>query len=466
MGSSRTSLIEVVREALSPGVRVIIVLGLVASVVVGVRRGLKTDDTTMWVFSRMHYRMYEPFVEEWNRTHDDDVQLTLMSIPALERRVMGGFMSGIPTAELIEVERRMAGRAFAGPLSTVGFVDLTERLASEGLLDRINAPSFSPWTSRHRIFGLPHDVHPVLLCYRADLVEAAGIDVSTIETWSDFAEAMRPLMADKDGDGNPDRYLMSFWPSHVDALEVFLLQAGGGFFNEAGDPIIDSEQNARTIARLATWCEGPGRIAADAPEFSAAGNRLKLDGYVIAAIMPDWLCNFWRSDVPELAGKLKLMPLPAAYPGGPRTSVWGGTMLGIPRSADNFEELWDFANTLYFSDELARTLYREGDIITPIKDHWSDPIFDEPDPFFSGQAKGRLYIEQAPHVPLRHASPFHILARDRVQDSLIRLISHARVHGYESQEDLEPEALRLLQGAQGYVERHMARTAALRNAES
>ena len=25
--------------------------------------------------------------------------------------------------------------------------------------------------------------------------------------------------------------------------------------------------------------------------------------------MPDWLCNFWRSDVPELAGKLKLSNL-------------------------------------------------------------------------------------------------------------------------------------------------------------
>ncbi len=91
------------------------------------------------------------------------------------------------------MERRAVARAFAGPIEAVGFVDLTDRLAKDGLLERINTPSFSPWSSRGRVFGLPHDVHPVMLGYRADIVEAAGIDVSKIETWDDFERIMRPL---------------------------------------------------------------------------------------------------------------------------------------------------------------------------------------------------------------------------------------------------------------------------------
>ena len=94
-------------------------------------------------------------------------------------------------------------------IEDVGFVDLTERLESEGLLETINRPSFAPWTSRGRIYGIPHDVHPMLLCYRADIIEGAGIDMSKIETWEDFARELRPLMHDLDGDGRPDRFLLA-----------------------------------------------------------------------------------------------------------------------------------------------------------------------------------------------------------------------------------------------------------------
>jgi arabinosaccharide transport system substrate-binding protein len=45
-------------------------------------------------------------------------------------------------------------QAFKGPLEEVGFVDLTDLVQSEGIEAQINAPSFAPWTSRGRIFGL------------------------------------------------------------------------------------------------------------------------------------------------------------------------------------------------------------------------------------------------------------------------------------------------------------------------
>jgi len=97
------------------------------------------------------------------------------------------------------------------------------------------------------------------------------------------------------------------------------------------------------------------------------------------------------------------MPLRAWAPGGRRTTVWGGTMLGIARDAEDPDALWEFAKHLYLSDELARALYTEGQIITPVTEHWDDPVFDEPDPYFQGQAKGRLYIQAAPDVPRRSA---------------------------------------------------------------
>lgn len=442
------------------GVWVMVALAAGASAALLAWPGPSGPGRDMWLFARMHLRMYEPIVERWNQSRPLQVRPVLMSLPAIERRMLGGFLAEVRTADLLEVERRVASRAFAGPLEAVGFLDLTDRLRDAGLTEAINAPSFSPWSKGGRIFGLPHDVHPVMLAYRADLVEAAGIDMGRVETWDDLARELAPLMADDDGDGAPDRYLLAFWPapSHADAMEALLLQGGGGFFDERDRLVIASEANARALAAMVQWTTGSSRIAADVPEFSAAGNRLKLDGYAVCFVMPDWLCNIYRHELPQLSGKLKLMPLPAWERGGRRTSVWGGTMLGVARTAPDPDRLWEFATHLYFSEELARRLYREGDIITPIVEHWDDPMFDEPDPYFGGQAKGRMYIDLARDVPRRSASPFNSMALQRVQDALIGLRDWAERTGTLDREALAREAMTRLRAVEEGVRAQMERS--------
>jgi arabinosaccharide transport system substrate-binding protein len=315
----------------------------------------------------------------------------------------------------------------------------------------INEPSFSPWTSRGRIFGLPHDVHPVMLGYRADIVEAAGIDVSRIETWDDFIREFGPLMAEKDSAGKPTRYLLNFWEDKDDLLELLLLQAGGGFFDESERVAIATETNAKVLCTIIGWCRGPNRIAADAPDFTASGNQLKADGYVLAAMLPDWMCNIWKIEVPQLSGKIKVMPLPAWEKGGRRTSVWGGTMLGIAKASPDHEKLWQIAKRMYTSREIAREMYREGDIITPVRSLWNDPVFDEPDPYFANQRKARMFIALAPQVPRRTSSPYNTLAKQRVRDATLSLSAYAQARGVYDPVKLAPEAMRLLKIAEGQV---------------
>lgn len=424
------------------GMAAIVVLAVLSTFVVLLWRPPQARGRTFWLFAEAHRRMYEPLIAGWNAGADTDpsrvrIDMHLLSLPALERRMLASFFAETASADVMEVERKVAGRAFTGPLESVGFADLTERLEREGILGRVNPPSFSPWTNRGRIFGLPHDVHPVLLGYRADLVEAAGIDVSTIETWDDFIRVMSPLM-EPDAAGKPKRYLLNMWESNADHLEVLLLQAGGGFFDEKLNVTMDSEVNARVLATVAGWCAGPGRIAADAPNFSLSGNQLKAEGFVVCSFMPDWMCDIWKHEIPTLSGKLKLMPLPAWEKGGRRTSVWGGTMLGIPKTAAkdeaDFQKLWEFAKHLYLSDELARELWRRGGIVTPVRSHWSDPIFDEPSEYFSAQPVGRRYIEMAPFIPARSSSPYNTLAMQRMQRALTDLTDEVRAAGGMSQE--------------------------------
>lgn len=418
----------------------------------------KAPGLELWMFSPAHRDMYRPTLESWgNSPGQEDVTVSVLGVPALERRMMGGFFSGVPMADLIEVERAIIGPAFRGSLDSVGFVDLTDRLKDEGLLEQINAPSFGPWSSRGRIFGLPHDMHPVMLAYRADLTDAAGIDLSGVETWEEFGEAMRPMIRDTDGDGEVDHWPLAFWPTHEDNLEVLLLQGGGGLFDADGRLTMDSDQNAQLLARMVSWCVGPDRWCVDVFEFSNASNIQKIEGYSLSAFMPDWMCNIWKEQMPQLAGKVRLMPLPAFEPGGRRTSVRGGSMLGIVKSSSDIDQAWEFAKKLYLSDELARTLYTRTDIVTPIKSHWDDPIFDVPDPFFMGQPKGRMFIELAPQVPSRTSSPYYRSARLEFRNAAEGLREWSEKQGVYTAQGLLPRAQEILTERAAVIQRDVSR---------
>ncbi|MCC5842678.1 MAG: extracellular solute-binding protein [Verrucomicrobia bacterium] len=440
--------------SLSPGSWTILALAGFSSIALLFYKDPPAEGLEFWLFSKHHESMYrQTIVGE----ADPVVSPVVISFQALERRLLSGFLSDTPVPDVVEVEIAMAARFFSGPLEAIGFLDLRERIEAEGLDRRINPPAFSPWSREGRIFGLPHDMHPVLLGYRADIVEAAGIDVTEIETWDDFVRLFSPLMRDFTGDGVMDRYLLDVWETDAFAVEILLLQAGGGFFDTAGRPVLQSEINARVLATLVTWTTGDTRIGANVPRFDAGGNRQRLEGFVICHLLPDWYAGGLQREVPGLAGKLKLMPLPAWERGGNRTSAIGGTMISIPARASDPDAAWEFAKKLYLDKDIAREMYQESLIVSPVMDHWEDAVYDEPVPFYSGQPVGRLYLEVAPAIPPRAPSPFLTIARESVIDALIRTRREAMNRSLVTVEAILPVARRELGVAQRHIEGKMSR---------
>jgi arabinosaccharide transport system substrate-binding protein len=447
-------------EFLSLGAWIILGGAIVSSAIYLARPAPKQTGRDFWLFSPPNAPIYEAAAKTWNAAHpspDEQINIRLIQYQALERRLIAAFTSDAPVADLVETESHAMARAFAGPISEVGFVDLTERLRSEGLFDAINRPSFSLWSTRGHVFGIPHDVHPCLLGYRADIVEAAGIDVSQIETWDDFRRVLAPLISDLDGDGRPDRYLLNFWENNFDLISLLLRQAGSEFFDESGQPHLDTETNARTLASLVSWVAGPERFCVDAREFTAGGDRLRVEGTVIASILPDWLAGTWKNYIPGLRGKVKLIKLPAWEPGGRRTSVSGGTCLGITKAAPDFERAWAMAKHLYLSRDVAEAHFRSTCIISPVKAFWDLPVYHEPDPYFSNQKVGELYVSEAPNVPARVSSPYLSFVEEQMMTILVTLKARAIERGRFDRDSLLPDARRLLADAQADLARRVAR---------
>lgn len=465
-----------VELAVSPPVVLMVVLAVLSTALVMVSLPRREAGLSFWLFSPDHQAAYVPVVNRWNASAAGrgapGVTVRQLSTGALQQRILGSFFSGARLSDLVEVERRMAGQIFAGPVEGIRLVDLTDRLRAEGLLDdpttgrrgRIPAAAFTPWTTRGRVFGLPHDIHPVVLCYRADIIEGAGIDVNGIETWEDFKRVLSPLMRDEDGDGQPEHRLIGYWSTHEDKLEMMLLQAGGGFFDEDGSLVLDSEVNARVVAELGTWMHGPNAysefpIAADVRDFDPIGNRQKIEARALCYLMPDWMCHIWKRQMPEIAGKVKLMKLPAWERGGKRASVWGGTMLAISAGTEDPEAAWELAKELYYSADSASRLYEQKDIVTPLRDLWEMPVFSVPDGYFGGQAKAKLYMSVADDVPVRASSPFFTIAYKRANIVVQEMERWAGGNPGATMEQRLEKARELLGSASEVVRRAMERNA-------
>ena len=153
-----------------------------------------TKKITFWVFAKTHYEAYRKALPAFEAAHPGvQVDMQLVSNDGLAARLQNAFLADLDVPDMVEIEISSSGTFFRGPLKDVGFADLTDRIHKTGLWDKMVHARFAPYTNRGRIFGLPHDVHPVQLAYRRDLVEAAGVDVSKIQTWDDFIRVGRKL---------------------------------------------------------------------------------------------------------------------------------------------------------------------------------------------------------------------------------------------------------------------------------
>jgi arabinosaccharide transport system substrate-binding protein len=254
-----------------------------------------------------------------------------------------------------------------------------------------------------------------MLGYRRDIVEELGIDVEKIETWDDFVKMGREITRDLDGDGNIDRYALELRTNSYQDLTMMMLQNGGGIFNAQGELILESKQNAKTLAWIVEQSRGPNRIS-----FSAgAGQTLAktvMDGLVVFYLLPDWRSKFFEMNIPEVSGKMALMPVPAWHKGGVRTSTLGGTGMCITKQCANQELAWELAKYLYLTVDDLNERFENLNILSPLKEAWKSDAFHQPNAYYSNQPLGKLYAELATEVPDSYVSPYTQLAMTKVSE--------------------------------------------------
>ena len=396
---------------------------------------INTGNLQLWTFADAHYRAYQTLTPGFEKEHPGThVDLQLVHERAVTSRLRSAYASDLPVPDMVEIEIKWAGAFFLGPLEDVGLVDLTEELKKprpDGppWIERVVKSRFAPYTARRivngvaqdHIYGLPHDVHPVLLAYRKDVFDANGIDAEKLTTWEAFLrEGGAMIKKMNQADGKTKHYLLELNDNNSDHFEQLLFQNDGQFFTADGAVRMDDETVVQTMLWYVPLVAGPDKIAYSIGtgtdyELIESAHR---DNLMLCSLMPDWLSGYYQKYVPSAAGKIALMPLPAFKPGGRRTSTRGGTMLGFSKKSTQFDVSWQLGLRLYYDVDLRIKQFKEFNILPPIREAWKHPALNEPSAYWSGQPLGKLYADQADSTPEQFSSPYVGLARAKLGEAL------------------------------------------------
>ena len=417
----------------------------------------KTATLTFWTFAKPHYEAYLQAIPAFEKAHPGvKVDIQLVSGEAVARRLRAAFWADLDVPDLVETEISTAGTFFRGSLENIGFTDLTDRIRAEERDEKMVAARFAPYTTRGRIFGLPHDVHPVMLAYRRDLYEKYGINAAELDTWDKFVAAARKVSIPG------KRYMLELPDADAGRLEILLFQRDGGYFDADGNCIFDNEVAVQTMLFYVPLVAGKGRIG-NALGWGQETNRALEDGFILTMFCPDWRSKTFENEVGKVKGKMALMPMPAVTPGGRRTSTWGGTMIGITKACKNQDLAWEFAKHLYTNNQDLAERFSGTYIIPPVKAAWDLPAFKKPVPFYSNIPVGTAYAELAPQTPPQYGSPFIELAKQKLGQAVVACVAR---YNQQGERDFEAFVRRTLTEKADEVRRVMARTPEFKSADA
>ncbi|WP_067194889.1 ABC transporter substrate-binding protein [Microbacterium sp. XT11] len=234
--------------------------------------------------------------------------------------------------------------------------DLSDVLAP--YVDDIAPQKIDATTVDGGIYGVPYDLNPGLLFYNATALEAAGVDVSAIETYDDLLAAARAYKA----------AVPSAKPIHLEQgaflgqlqLEMFASQLGTSIADADGDLRLDSPEYEQILTFLDTvQSEGLGTRA----EYLNPTDIAELEnGNQVFYPWAIWFDFAPQQLLPETSGDWRAMELPAWEEGGARSGAMGGSSFVLPKDGENSELAWLFYEFLMYDEAGYRAVWGVNDV--------------------------------------------------------------------------------------------------------
>ncbi|HHU52274.1 MAG TPA: extracellular solute-binding protein [Firmicutes bacterium] len=341
-------------------------------------------------------------IEEWTAREADiekkfniDLQIEMIPQNAFVQTLQAAMMDGSGYPDIIEWMIEQNRILDADPKKCL-VIPLDKYVAKSEAFKKVPEGRVA-WTKYGgHVYGLPHDVHPVVLVYNDTLWKEVGVDVAKIKTWDEFFEAAKKLTAKKKADGSPMHYALPYDGGGLGAtMWMIWNQTGAQVLDKNGKPIFTNKEFAEFVkwwvdkintGMMCTWDWG---------NFGA----LLADGTLASYATPDWWIEQVNTAAAEGKYQFRMRDLPVYKKGGPRTASWGGTFMAITKLAKNQDKLYQIIEYMQYDEASLTKRYVDSRMIPPFSSVWNDEAFKQPDPRFGGQKTGVLLTDLADEIP-------------------------------------------------------------------
>lgn len=346
----------------------------------------------MWSFAKNNVEEWESRKAALEAKFNIDLKIELVAQNAYVQKLQAVMMEGKQVPDIIEwliegnkILNADPARCFVLPLD--------DYVAKSEVFGAV-VPGRVQWvTYGKHIYGLPHDVHPVVMVYNDTLWKSVGVDVAQIKTWDEFFEQSKKLTAEKKG-GKPLHYALPYGKDGL-ANTMFMVwqQTGSQILDAAGRPTFTSPEFTAFVKKWIEWQKTEAFTTWDWGNFAA----LLANGTLAAYTSPDW----WLPQVDEAAKKysFKVRELPLYATGSPTTASWGGTFLAIPKGTKNPDQIYKIMETMQYDADAMVLRWEATSMLPPLEKVWSNPAFAKSDARFGGQPLGSIMIAAARSMP-------------------------------------------------------------------
>lgn len=279
--------------------------------------------------------------------------------------------------------------------------DITDHV--EPMLDQFNAYKWQDAELDGKYYAVPWDSGPVVLYYRQDIFEQAGLPTDSesvsklVSTWDSYLDVCKTI---KEQTGHLC-FANSRAANDARLYEIALWQQGLGYYDEAGNVTVDSPENVATLEKLGEFWDADVTSESQPwtdPWYAELGGTA--DDAVASLVEASWMGVFLKTWVAaDIPGAWGVAYMPAFADGQVRAANDGGSTLAIPAESDNKDAAWAFIEFMLARPENQLTQFAYNDFLPALESTYSDPIFNEPDAFFGDQTPRQIYLDVASKIP-------------------------------------------------------------------
>ena len=286
------------------------------------------EELQMWTFVELHAKFYEEMLKEWNEKNPDKqikIKFTVLPYDDMHNKLQSALLSGKGAPDMCDIEVGKFPNFLKGEPRLETFDDVIGPYKDKIVKSRLDL-----YSKDGKVYGLPTHVGATVAFYNTELLEAAGIDYTTIKTWDDFKAAGEKYYA------ATGKHLGTADTSAGWQTSALLAQQGSDYVDENGKPQLNSKEMIRALTTLKELQDANAiaTVPGGQPDTEEAYGAFNQGDYA-CAIMPFWQMSRYVNYMPELSGKIAIAPVPVLEEGMPHSVGGGGTGTVVTKTSKN-----------------------------------------------------------------------------------------------------------------------------------